>query len=407
MGNLRRSKLFFCVFSLSMILGLVIFRPSSQALSSEYKWPSTLSIGAPSIGTASYAGTVAWATVMDKMTGMKIRVTPQVSWAEMERNLKHGTLDMILLPMSETSFAVMASVPEHATREGGPFQVRVTWQLTTNAFSYFVRGDSDIKTVYDIRPEVKGKRKIAFPANIAVNKLSLVALLAFLNLEEKDAIWVPFGSHDAAMRAVAEGKADFNYANPEGSVIYEAEASQSGIRWIDLPVNKDPEGRERFLKVRPQVIFQKITCGVKSSHGVTGTISPNWYTVRDDTDPEFVYRFVKWLGENYDSYKNTHKVVEDYMNISSVRPTMDYIYLPIHKGAIRYFKEKGVWTPNDDARQKYNTDLITRYEKAYKEAIAEADKKGIKIDSRNKEWLDLWDNYRKQMPILRVMHKIP
>jgi TRAP-type uncharacterized transport system substrate-binding protein len=44
---------------------------------------------------------------------------------------------------------MMALTPEHTTKEGGPYQARVIWQLTTNAFSYFVRGDSDIKTIYE------------------------------------------------------------------------------------------------------------------------------------------------------------------------------------------------------------------------------------------------------------------
>lgn len=407
MEKVRKNKLFFVVFRLFIIPFIVIFWTYSHALSSQVKWPRSLSIGVPFVGSASYAATVAWATVIEKSTGMKIRVTPVPSWTEMLRNLKQGTLDMVALPMSEVSFTVMGLMPEHITKEGGPFQVRVVWQLTANPFSFFVRGDSDIKTIYDIKPEVKGKRKLSVPAGIPVNRLTLVALLAFLNLEEKDAVFVNFGSDDAKIRGIMDGKADIGYANSEAPLMYEAESSQYGIRWLDLPVDKDPEGKERFLKIRPQVLFSKLYTGVKSSHGVTGTISPMWFTIRDDTDPEFIYNLAKWTGENYDSYKHTHKVVEDYMKISSVRASMDNIFLPIHKGAIRYFKEKGIWTAKDDVRQNYNEDLVTKYEKAYKSAIAEAEKKGIKVDPKNTEWVDFWRSYKKQIPIIKVMSQIP
>ncbi len=64
--------------------------------------------------------------------------------------------------------------------------------------------------------------------------------------------------------------------------------------------------------------------------------------------------------------------------------------LPVHDGAIRFAKEKGLWTAAHDARQKYNLWLLEQYKKAYKAAIDEADKKGIKVDPQNKQWLDLW-----------------
>jgi TRAP transporter TAXI family solute receptor len=371
------------------------------------KWPVSLPIGVPFVGSASYAGTVAWATAMERSTGMKIRVTPIPSWTEMMRGLKQGKVDAVALPMSEVSFTIMGLMPEHITREGGPFPLSVAWQLTANPFSLFVRGDSDIKTVYDIKPTVRGKRRLSVPAGIPVNRLTLVALLAFLNLEEKDAVFVNFGSDDAKIRGIMDGKADIGYANPESSVIFEADSSQYGTRWLDLPVDKDVEGRERFLNIRPQVLFSKLYTGVNSSHGVTGTISPIFFAFRDDTDPEFIYNLVKWTDENYESYKKSHKIVENYMGIKSVRASMDYIYLPIHKGAMRYFKEKGLWSEKDDIRRNYNMDLLMRYDQRYKDAIAEADKKGIKVDPKNNEWVDFWRTFKKDLPIFRVMYDIP
>ena len=42
-------------------------------------------------------------------------------------------------------------------------------------------------------------------------------------------------------------------------------------------------------------------------------------------------------------------------------------------------KEKGMWTADDDKRQAYNLDLLTRYMEAYQAAIAEADAKKIEV----------------------------
>lgn len=395
------------VCALFLVYPLVSFYCEGSAKASEWSWPPALNVAAVGMGSSTYAVTVGWTTLLEKETGMKVRVIPIESRAEILRWLKRGDVDLAVSPITEGVFALMGE-KEYSTKEGGAFQMRALWQISSNPFSYMVRGDSDIKTINDIKPEVKGKRKLGFAAGHVTHKRGLVALCIWLGIDpEKDVTWVPIGGYVNCLRAVAEGKIDLTYANPETSVCYELEGGPHGLRWLSLPVDQDQEGRERFLGFRPRAIFTTVETGVKSAHGIRAPCFPMLYVVRANADGELMYNLAKWLGDKHDLYKSVHKVAEWHMSVSSFRKSLDFFYLPVHEGVIKYLKEKGFWTAKDDARQKYNERLVTKYVEAYDSAIAEAEKKRIKIDFRNKEWLTLLKSYMKQLPIIKVTFEIP
>ena len=63
--------------------------------------------------------------------------------------------------------------------------------------------------------------------------------------------------------------------------------------------------------------------------------------------------------------------------------------IPYHDGAIRYFKEKGVWK---DEHQKHNDALVRRQDvlqKAWDRAIGEASEKKIPLKEFSKHWMQV------------------
>jgi hypothetical protein len=59
-----------------------------------------------------------------------------------------------------------------------------------------------------------------------------------------------------------------------------------------------------------------------------------------------VYTFIKALDETYDLYKDGTATMPRWTLEKSGKPAID---VPFHEGAIRYLKEKGIWTDEDDA----------------------------------------------------------
>ena len=403
-GEFKARGLFIKLSFLVSLFLFSVFSAATPGAAAEYKWPKTLNVVSLGVGTSSYVVTVGWGHLIEKATGMKLRVTPLESRAEHLRWLKNGNADLIADPITEAVNSIVAE-KEFATKDGGPFQIRFVWQYSTNPFSYFVRGDSDIKTIYDIKPEGKRKRRISTITAQPAYHVGSLALCAWLGIDpEKDVIWVPVGSYANSLRAVGEGKADVTYASPESTVMVELEAIPQGIRWLTLPVDKDPAGMKRYLNMRPQAILTTINTGVKSANGVIGSTNALCYLARADTDTEFMYNLAKWFGEQYNVYKNVHKVMEDHMGLSSLRKTLDFMYVPVHEGVIKYLKEKNMWNQADDARQDYNVKLVGKYIESFKIAMTEAEKKGIKIDSSNSEWLNLWEGYRKKLDVPKVQY---
>jgi TRAP transporter TAXI family solute receptor len=385
---------------LSLICVVAILRVPAAAL--EWKWPHSLTVQTSAIGSSAYATVIAWGPVLEQMTGMKVRVMPEGNHPLRSRWLKEGRVSLDMETIDGVGGYTMMGVGEYATREGGPFQIRAIWLGQSMSFGFMVRGDSEIKTVYDIKP---GHRIAYFtpPAGAVAN---VDGMLAWAKVDKKDIKVIPFTSWPAEQKSVLEGQADVSFAVPTTPVAFEVAAGPHGVRWLPLPYDKDPEGAKRFLKVSPTATFGINRQGVKESLGIPMLVHPNYLWARKELDPELAYNLAKWFHKNFDVYKVKNKNCE-LMSIDLFRESLDFIFLPVHEGTIKYLKEIGKWSAKDDARQEYNLNLLTRYVTAYEAAIAEADKKQIKIDPRNKEWLELWNSFKKDIPKIEVMFKIP
>ena len=379
---------------ITALLTLLPFMGFAQQPSS-YKWPATFTISTLGSGTSDYGLTAAFAAKLQEGTGMLVRVVPQDISPLRIKHLLAGMCDLGTLSTGTTPDALEGLV-NFATRDLGPSQLRTQWVTTTTGNGFMVRGDSKIKTIYDIKPGTK----IAFFSGVPIFQERTDGLLAWVKLDKKDVNFIPVSNWRANTWSVVDGTADLCVTSTISPATYEAESSPHGIRWLSLPVDKDPEGLKRLLNVVPSSDFYANKYGPKSSIGITLWRDENLLLSSDKADEELIYQLTKWRAENFDSYKNVHPLLPQ-TSVENMRRWMNITYTPVHKGVIRYFKEIGKWTPVDDAWQNELTDLLTRYVKAYKVAIEKADSTGIKVDNKNSGWLDLWQNYKKETGLPR------
>jgi hypothetical protein len=207
------------------------------------------------------------------------------------------------------------------------------------------------------------------------------------------------------MSSVPDGKADIALIVPTAPQIVEGAAKPPGLRFIEFPVTKDPEGLQRYLEIYTTGEFAPAPhVGVKEIWDVVSLSVPRFLLSRADMSPELAYNLIKWLDENYGLYKDKHPDLELY-DMKSFRLSLDSVAGPVHEGVIKYLKEKGRWSAADDLRQQYNLRVLTAYEKAYKEAMDRANKQSIKVDPSNDTWIKLWSDYKKEkkLPIVKTM----
>jgi hypothetical protein len=179
----------------------------------------------------------------------------------------------------------------------------------------------------------------------------------------------------------------------------QAEASPSGIKWIQMDAAADPEGAKRFLVVMPTFAFGVNESGAKSSIGMKGIATISTWLTRDQTDPEMIYQMTKWLGSNYSKYSTLNPYLLNY-KIDVVMEAVNTSFVPVHPGLIKYLKEAGKWTAANDTRQAANVALVNKYVDAYAAALKAAEAKGIAIDPKaDSDWSKFWAQYKKDQKL--------
>ncbi|MFC1885692.1 TAXI family TRAP transporter solute-binding subunit [Thermodesulfobacteriota bacterium] len=363
-----------------------------------FKWPKQLIMGTPAVGTSANAMTVAIASILGKDTGMRIRVIPDGNTPMLMTRFIKGDFDIVSLSTANME-ASIAGRMGHADKPRHHF--RILWHQNDTPWMFAAPGNSKLTSIFDIKKTPGTKLAVCSisPAMIATVK---GGLLDFLGISEKDVIFVPIGSYPGSVRSIVEGKADVALISPISAVTHEIAASPVGIKWLDLPLT-DTEGWKKFIPYRPTGIPGKITWGIKSAIGHDGYYSNFLYSVGSNTDPELVYNLAKWFHTKFDLYSPSHKSAKR-MHIDFFRPFLDRCSMPVHLSTVKYLKEIGKWTAKDDKWNGEAIKTVSAYIKAFDAATAEAKSKGIKISTKNKKWMDLWDGHKKDIkPMLTRM----
>jgi TRAP-type uncharacterized transport system substrate-binding protein len=357
-----------------------------------WKWPERIHVCAA--GSSGMAAYVSWTTIMERDTGMVIRVVPENNVAARYQNVASGDMFIFSIGKDGVRDALEATPAEYALDPPTGFQARIVWISGISYSGVFVRGDSKINSLADIKPGIrwsvwsKAENILKIPRSIACG---------WCQLREEDVQWIVASSTDGAVRAVTEGRADIMWYFPSAAAVQEASSSPYGIKFIDLNSEADPAGAARFVAINPMYNFAPMKYGVvKEAIGHWGTVGEKYEITRAESDPDLVYHFAKWLDENYEKYRYTEaqnetRTRKDLLN------GLQTTYIPCHEGLIRYLKDVGEWTPAHDRRQAQNVALLTAYVNAYSEALKQAKQQGIEISSKNTKWIDFWENYKKNV----------
>jgi len=388
------------LLAMVLVVSLATFAACGEAEEVEevegWQWPERLMVGTAGVGDQNYVVSIAWTTPMAKDTGMTIRAVVQPDMKLRYNWLRLGTIDICSLMKSGLPWIETDKV--YATRDGGPSRLRGFFVAGKRDQGWATTPGTGLKTPYDMKP---GTRFI-WAAHLGPPEESQLGLCAWAQVDPEDIVWVPAASKAAGPRLLMDGKGDVMLAsNTVMADWYEAEAAPRGLSWLDLDATADPEAAARYLAEKPDTVFAVITDGCPSSLGHYGMTTMGPVLVMADKDPELVYHLAKWLDEKHDLYKDNHPSCGG-MNMENALTLAEAYYIPMHEGMVRYFKELGMWTPEAEARQQYNIDLLDDYIEAWNTALDEADKKGIEVDPLNKEWVKLWYSYREPLPVLHI-----
>lgn len=327
------------VFGLSLgFIFMLTLAPEGAAKS----LPKTIVHGANPPGSLFYVLGAGIAKVVAAHTPMKVEVFPQ-----------GGTVWYPMLGTGEVHFGI--NVPGDILTA---YKGEAIYKKPTGGKGFFLRtlmlgaplqvglvvpGDSDIKSPQDI----KGKRMPVDYGTFYSTTLTTRALLANYGLTTKDVKGFPVTSYPAAVRSVIENRADITVGSVGSGIIGELKVAR-GARFLNLDTS--PEAIARMKKVHPGYYPIPVKPG---RPGVTKKITVMGKDINlvasGKLSDEVAYLITKALWENYKELAPIHPRLKLWTpdRFASTRSV-----IPYHPGAIKLYKEKGVWTKELEAHQK-------------------------------------------------------
>jgi TRAP transporter TAXI family solute receptor len=215
--------------------------------------------------------------------------------------------------------------------------LRLAMRISPQPIGIFVRKDSGINSIKDLT----GKRVAAGWNAFPLGRSHMSAMLATSGLEWSDVEQVLVPDLIRAADALSSGRIDATYFAVGGPKVAEVDASVGGVKFV--PVASDEIAAAAMEAIRPAFYFSAVT---PASH-LVGVDAPmqmvtwdNVLVVGAHVDDEKVYQMVKTVLE---SKPELIKLFPGFRTLSTDEPYKVYPGLAYHPGAIRYFKEKGLW----------------------------------------------------------------
>jgi len=375
----RTAKLFrplaSSVCAAAMVMGV------SATAAAETELPDKMTWSSYDVGSAGYAEASAIADAFGKKYGTRVRIQPSGSAIGRLQPLLSGRADYAFLA-TETFFAA-EGIHDFSTRRWGPQDLRAVAGRPAS-FGIFTAADANIESLEDL----KGVRFAYVAGNPSVN-VKCDAFLAFAGLSRDDVEAIMFPTYASTMSSLARGEADASCTTSTPSHVYELAESPRGIRWLEVP-QENEEGWERIRKVAPffQPYTETVGAGISEDNPVD--ILAYRYpvlTVRADMDEEAVYNYIKALDETFDMYKDATAVMDRWDLKVAGTPAID---VPFHAGAVRYLKEKGIWTEEYQAWNDARTERLNALLAAWPKAVEEGEGKS------DDEFAEIWEKHRTE-----------
>lgn len=336
-----------CCFAGFLAISSLLGLSGSVQAADGIELPRTVAWSAYPTGTGGYSQAVAIGNILQRQYQVNLRVIPgrnDVSrLATLRANRVHFSAGG-----SESIYA-QEGILNFASKIWGPQPIRALLSNYSDScsFNFATAADANINSPAD----VAGKRVTFVQGAPSLNNAT-AALLSYANLTWDDVTAVEVGGYNASIDAVLNDRADVVGGACNSPPFLRIEASPRKLKFLSFP----HEDAEAVARVRARLPWYVTHIAIEGptlpEEGLQVFTSAYPLLVGLDTaDEPMVYSLVKIMHQHFDEYKNNAPGASGWI---MDRQKLEQAFIPYHDGAIRYFKEIGVWTPEAAARQEQN-----------------------------------------------------
>jgi TRAP transporter TAXI family solute receptor len=306
------------------------------------EWPKDVTVISPAPGASVHMVLVGMGKAIQKHTPIQNWIVQPLGgpslWLPMMKEGKcqfanHSAPDILNAFLGRGLYAKM-----------GPMPVRTVGAGHDYMFMFWTTPEKKIKSLGDLKGKAVYIRLKANPmfTEMAENQLASAGL-KFEDLKSA----LSFSNINDAIRDLIEGRVDaLLYPVVPGAVMQINEAKGECVF-----VNLTKEQAGVVLKKMEGYYLDNIPANdprYRNKSPVPNAVCyQNAMFTSAGMDPEIVYGVAKAIYDHSDEFKDTHPSAK-YWSLKH-RPVS--LAVPYHDGAIRYFKEKGLWTPEAQAYQ--------------------------------------------------------
>jgi hypothetical protein len=318
--------------TLTAILTLaLIFSVSGPVNAEKYEPPMEMvSIGSHASGSVYVVFLAAWSKVLNE------------SFKNFSANVEAGgsTKNIMLVSNKQTEFGMTTGTQAYMGYWGLGFaqgkkydDIRALFPAYPAIFAAWVLEDSDIEKF----PEDLNGKVVCFGARGSLTDLMMRSMIEKFDIKPKRIVNSSWADTSNLM---ADGLVDItiNIGGHPAGFVKELEVRHD-LRFLRL----SEDFKKKFLEAFPYYglgTLPDVYKAMKGPHEDT-LLTMNFVFTNKDLSEEFIYNVVKTTWENIEQIRSVKPGLFSWTDYESLK----YIPIKFHKGAIKYYKEKGIELP--------------------------------------------------------------
>ena len=330
-----------CFWMVTMILGLAFGGGIPATARASSSSPDAIAVGTAGVGGVFYVLSVSLADIISKHTKMSASAQPVGGSDANMRAIKMGNVH---IAMANTFSSGNAYFGTRQFAKEGKLPVRLLALGQPSLRQLIARADAGIKSV----PDLKGKRWVAKRKALAEVELVADAMLKVYGVDKSQVKYVATARTKGALDALSSNTVDAGVLPggvPAGFLMKLFE--RTDMMYVDIPRDKM---KAIVKEVGPAFHIGVIPKGTYKGHN-KDALAPSLsasLVAAENLSTATAYEIIKAFFDHYDDFKLSHKAARFW----TVENSLEKFHIPFHDGAIKYFKEKGVWTGEAEKKQQ-------------------------------------------------------